>query len=199
MKCVVGLGNPGPKYAYTRHNVGYMVISELARGVGLRFKEFGFSDVAEGSIQTMRPPLSILLVKPGTYMNSSGQAVEEILSEFPVTPGDLLVIHDDMDLPLGTVRLKRKGGSGGHKGVQSIISSLGTGDFNRLKVGVGRPGPDGQVIDYVLKPFESDQMLLLSQVVRLGARAALDVFEYGLEWAMGEYNGKSLSLEDGSL
>ncbi len=196
MKCVVGLGNPGPKYAGTRHNVGYMVTAELARKMRAEFSESGFSDIAQGKIPG-EPGIPLLLVRPTTYMNSSGQAVWEVLVNHAVALEDLIVVHDDMDLPLGTIRLRRRGSSGGHRGIESIMSSIGTVDFARLKIGVGRPEPGTDPVDYVLEPFAASEMRRLSEVVNMAAQAALDVFRYGLEWAMGEYNGREPPEEGG--
>ncbi|MGI6642953.1 MAG: aminoacyl-tRNA hydrolase [Bacillota bacterium] len=195
MKCVVGLGNRGRKYAKTRHNVGYMVVAELARRMGTEFTESGFSDIAEGKIPG-EPGIPVLLVKPATYMNSSGQAVLDILLHHPVVLSDMIVVHDDMDLPFGTIRLRRRGSSGGHKGVESIMASIETGDFIRLKVGIGRPAPGTDPVEHVLEPFTPWEAGLLAEVINGAAGAALDVFRHGLEWAMGEYNGKE-PLDEG--
>ncbi|MGI6163716.1 MAG: aminoacyl-tRNA hydrolase [Bacillota bacterium] len=195
MKCVVGLGNPGKKYALTKHNVGFMVLDRLSEKLGLRFSDRGFSHVARGfvrggtgysSMGVSEMPLEVLLAKPGTFMNRSGAAVAEVLADFPIPATNILVIHDDMDIPFGKIRFKRKGSSGGHKGVQSIIDFIGDSDFARLKIGIGRPEPDIDPCDYVLAPFEDRDVL--STIVETAAMAALDSLVLGLSQAMNRYN-----------
>lgn len=197
MKCVVGLGNPGRKYTCTRHNAGYMVLSELARRMRVKFVESGFSDVAEGVISDSDSNVQMLLVKPATYMNASGQAIAEALSRYRLTASDLLVIHDDLDLPFGKIRVRQNGSSGGHKGIASTISHLGTTEFMRLKIGIGRPLEGHDVIDHVLEPFSRDEVVRLSEVVGMAADAAVHVFIKGIEAAMAEYNGKEAIEESG--
>ncbi|MEX0974561.1 MAG: aminoacyl-tRNA hydrolase [Bacillota bacterium] len=189
MKCVVGLGNPGRKYANTRHNVGYMALRELAGRLRISFSEHGFSEVAKGEI---------LLVKPLTYMNASGQAVSEVARDYGVSPADILVIHDDMDLPFGKIRIRRKGSSGGHKGIESIAAHLGTTEFPRIKIGVGRPPEGVDPVDFVLEPFSKRDAQTLEDVIWLSAAAAMSVFAKGIDWAMGEYNGQNGTEEDGA-
>ena len=198
MKCIVGLGNPGRKYANTRHNVGYMVLRELAGNLGVSFSEHGFSDAGRGEVSAPGGGrVDILLVRPLTYMNASGQAVSEIAQDYEVAPSGLLVIHDDMDIPFGKIRIKRKGSSGGHKGIESIAAYLGTAEFPRIKVGIGRP-PDGvDPVEFVLEPFARGDQRTLAEVAELAAAAALHVFTRGIEWAMGEYNGQNGLSEDG--
>ncbi len=187
MKCVIGLGNPGSKYVHTRHNVGRMVLDEIARRIGVPFREWGFSDVARASVSGTVPQI-FLMVKPGTYMNASGQAVAEILEGYPVRLEDILVVHDDIDLPLGTIRFRRHGGSGGHKGIESIIGFVGTGEFSRLKIGVGRPGVGVDAAQHVLQPFLDSEVPLLGDIIDVACRGVLDALGHGLEWAMARYN-----------
>jgi len=195
MRCVVGLGNPGRKYIGTRHNVGYMVLEELLKGHSASFQEYGFSDVAHLNLVLEGKQVEVLLVKPMTYMNRSGKAVEEILADFPLRPGDILVIHDDMDLPFGKIRIKRDGSSGGHRGVDSIIDSIGTKEFPRLKIGIGRPEPLSDPVEHVLEPFNEVEMRYLPEVMKLAGSAVLDIMVYGIDQAMSRYNGKEI-LED---
>ena len=198
MKCIVGLGNPGRKYANTRHNVGYMVLRDLAGRLGVSFSEHGFSEAGRGqALASGGERIDILLVKPHTYMNASGQAVLEVVEDYGVAPSDLLVIHDDMDIPFGKIRIKRKGSSGGHKGIESTAAHLGTTEFSRIKVGIGRP-PDGiDPVEFVLRPFARGDERTLAEVIDLAASAALHVFTRGIEWTMGEYNGQNGLSEDG--
>lgn len=198
MKCIVGLGNPGRKYANTRHNVGHMVLRDLAGRLGVSFSDHGFSESGRGeALAPCGERIDILLVKSHTYMNASGQAVFEAVEDYGIAPSGLLVIHDDMDIPFGKVRIKRKGSSGGHKGIESIVAHLGTTEFPRIKVGIGRP-PDGvDPIEFVLRPFARGDERTLAEVIDLAASAALHVFTRGIEWAMGEYNGHNGLSEDG--
>ncbi len=214
MNCIIGLGNPGRKYANTRHNVGYMVLRELAGRFALRFSEIGFSEVARGMLSAVTKadaeiPGSpgkaasarqedILLVRPLTYMNASGQAALEITQDYPVSARDILVIHDDMDLPFGKIRIRRRGSSGGHKGIESVASHLGTAEFARLKVGVGRPPEGVDPVDYVLEPFGKGDVPVLDEVILLAAQAAVDVFTKGIDRAMDEYNGRDGPEENGA-
>lgn len=143
---VVGLGNPGPRYSATAHNVGYWLIDRLADGAAFRADKRVAAELAElrlGGLVTW-------LVKPTTFMNRSGQAVGPLASYYRLTPDRILVVHDDLDLPPGTVRLKRGGGHGGHNGLRSLINHLGSNEFRRLRIGVGHPGKGGDVVAYVL-------------------------------------------------
>jgi len=188
MKCVIGLGNPGQKYTLTRHNVGYMVVSELAKELSLEFSQAGFSDVAKGWLRTGSGSKEVLLVKPGTYMNESGKAVEELLTDFPIQINEFLVVHDDMDIPFGRLRIRRRGSSGGHRGVESIIECIGSEDFPRLKVGIGRPDPGVDPVDYVLQPFQDNELRLLPKVIEVAKEAIFCVLMLGVDRAMNEYN-----------
>jgi PTH1 family peptidyl-tRNA hydrolase len=198
MKCIVGLGNPGRKYANTRHNVGYMVLREIAGRLGISMREHGFSEVGRGLLpEPGGEETQVLLVKPLTYMNRSGQAALEVSQDFGIQPGDMLVIYDDMDLPFGKIRLRRKGSSAGHKGIESIAAFLETTEFPRLKVGIGRPPEGVDPVEFVLKPYEKADQAALAAVISLAASAALDALTKGIDWAMGEYNGQPGLLEDG--
>jgi len=198
MKSIVGLGNPGRKYAKTRHNVGYMVLREIARRLGVSFSDHGFSEAGRGIIETPDGgKTEVLLVKPFTYMNASGQAVSQVMDDFGVAPSDLLIIHDDMDLPFGRIRIRRRGSSGGHKGIESIVVHLGTTEFARIKVGIGRPPSGVDPVSYVLESFSRGDERTLLEAVDLASSAAIHVFSRGIEWTMGEYNGQNGQLEDG--
>lgn len=173
-KLIVGLGNPGPQYAQTRHNVGFQFVDYLAKKYGINFSEFRFNaHLAFGSIKGQE----VILAKPLTFMNLSGQAVKPLVKSLGIAPFNLLIVYDDMDLPLGTVRFRPKGGSGGHRGMQSIIEALGHQDFPRLRFGIGRPSR-GDPVDYVLGEFSEEEK----------AATAL-AFEKGLEivegWIIG--------------
>lgn len=153
MKLIIGLGNPGGKYKTTRHNIGWMVLDLLAKSLGVEFKNHARteSELVSGK--------GFKLAKPQTYMNESGRSVAKLLHYFDLKAEDLIVIHDDLDLPLGTIRQRQTGRSGGHNGIQSIIEHLKTKDFARIKLGIGRPLGDAS--RYVLKPFaKADQPVL---------------------------------------
>ncbi|MGI6633231.1 MAG: aminoacyl-tRNA hydrolase [Bacillota bacterium] len=196
MKCVIGLGNPGKKYRNTRHNVGYMVLDEIAGRFRLPFRETGFSETAVGTVP-VGDGLNILLVRPLTYMNASGLAALEVMKDYCLEPSDILVIHDDMDLPFGKIRFRRRGSSGGHRGVESIISETGSSEFGRLKIGVGRP-PDGvDPVEFVLKEFTKGDEPTLREVVSLAAEGVLGALAQGMDWAMAYYNGLDVGEEGG--
>ena len=172
MKLIVGLGNPGARYAGTRHNAGFLVVDELARRWGATFRAGRQADAASAS--------GVVLLKPRTFMNLSGAAVQAEMARGRIPPGDLLVVHDDLDLPLGRLRLRRGGGAGGQRGVQDVIARIGP-DFDRLKVGISRP-PEGWAAEHwVLSRFREDEDELLASVVRHAADAIERVRDEG--WA----------------
>lgn len=156
-QAVVGLGNPGPEYRGTRHNVGHRVVDHLAKTLRRRWSREGSSQVAKGEWRD--EPL--YLIKPGAYMNVSGPAVVRLLHRLRLEPADLILVYDDIDLPLGKVRVRMKGSHGGHKGVGSLIEALGTDRLRRVKVGIGRPDTKDEVVDHVLSPFLPDELPLV--------------------------------------
>jgi PTH1 family peptidyl-tRNA hydrolase len=169
VKVIIGLGNPGKKYEETRHNVGFMTIDKISEQWGIPGQQAKFRAlVGEGRIDSQK----ILLVKPQTYMNLSGEAVAEILHFYKLTADDILVIYDDLDLPLGQLRLREKGSSGGHNGIKSIIQHLATQEFKRIKIGIDRPLPGRSVSDYVLQTFPAGDKESIQQAVELAAKAA---------------------------
>lgn len=193
MKCVVGLGNPGKRYSQTRHNVGYMVLSALRERLHLEFSDEGVAFLAEGKVAG----LPFLLVRPASYMNVSGQAVSCVVRRYCLSAYDLLIVHDDMDLPFGKVRFRRKGSAGGHKGIASVIDHLGTEDFARLKIGVGRPPEGVDSADYVLQEFTGEEVRVLPELLSLASGAVLEFLSRGLDSAMDKHNGpKTLSGDD---
>ena len=153
-RVVVGLGNPGPEYRDTRHNVGQRVLDLLARRLRASWRRDGSAVVARG--QWRGEP--VRLIKPITFMNESGPVVAKALRRVEAGPADLILVYDDIDLPLGTVRLRMKGSHGGHRGVQSVIEALGTQEIKRVKVGIGRPDQKDDVPDHVLTSFERDEL-----------------------------------------
>jgi PTH1 family peptidyl-tRNA hydrolase len=186
---IVGLGNPGPRYARTRHNIGFVVVEELARRHGLRFAGGqAHSEVARGAIGDTR----MIVAKPQTYMNNSGQAVQGLSHFYKVPKERIIIVYDDFALPLGTLRLREKGSAGGHNGLESVIRHLGTQSFPRLRVGVGEP-PGGKHthMDWVLGRFMKEEEPLVADVVSRAADAVESVFRIGFERAMNEYNTRT--------
>jgi PTH1 family peptidyl-tRNA hydrolase len=182
---VIGLGNPGGEYARTRHNVGWMALDELeSRGRFSRERREGPSRVREGTVDGY----DIVVARPQTYMNVSGRAAVHLLRRYGVPPEDLIVVHDDVDLPLGRLRLKRGGGAAGQRGVLSIADSLRTQEFVRARIGVSRPVDRDQMVDYVLDRFGPEERERLAAVLPRAADAVMTVVRSGLESAMTEYN-----------
>lgn len=188
MIIVAGLGNPGKGYSSSRHNIGFMVVDELAKGLGVSLKKKGFrSHYAQGSIEEKR----LLLLKPDTYMNRSGEALSDVFEFFKIPTKDLIVVYDEMDLPLGNIRVKVGGGSAGHRGIESIISSLGQSDFIRVRVGIGKPVKKSQAIDHVLSQFEKDEKKLVNRTVDRAKDAVLEIVLSGAKNAMNKFNRKA--------
>ena len=182
---IAGLGNPGRRYAQHRHNVGFQSLDRLADTYRLAFdKRQNRGVLALGRIKGH----SVLLVKPQSFMNKSGQVVAPLARFYKVSPERLLVIYDDLDLPQGTVRLRKKGGSGGHKGMRSIISQLGTQDFPRVRVGIGRPPGRMDPADYVLQNFGEQERFLMAEVYDWVIQALTCWLEEGIEIAMTHFN-----------
>lgn len=166
---VVGLGNPGLDYAESRHNTGFWVADRLAQRFEARWRRRRLSQVA----RLEREGLSLILAKPTTYMNLSGTAVAQLMGEFALDPSRLIVVYDDIDLPVGKVRVRRKGGHGGHHGVQSVIEALGSQMFRRVKIGIGRPATKDAVTDYLLDPLSAEERSALEEAVERAAETVL--------------------------
>ena len=189
IRLVVGLGNPGKEYENTRHNVGFMVIDELVRS--LRIKK-PLEEALSLVYKTRIGGKEVILAKPQTYMNNSGAAVFNLLEEYNLSPENMLVVYDDLDLPLGSMRLRLKGSSGGHKGVESIIKYIGTQNFPRLRIGIGRPKKKEDVVKYVLSPFPPEEEKIINQVIKKAARCILRSVEMSPEHAMEYCNRQDL-------
>lgn len=184
---IVGLGNPGPRYDHTRHNVGFAVVDALAAAEGIDMKKLDRGSGAVLGSGTVAGRHQVLLAKPMTFMNVSGEAVGRIVRQRGIPPARVLVVSDDLDSPLGRVRLRAKGGHGGHNGLRSIVQHLGgTHDFPRLKVGIGRPLPDGpvSVAEYVLQRFSPSERAEIDAAVGECLRAIDALLEHGVERAM---------------
>lgn len=183
---IVGLGNPGREYRNTRHNIGFLAIDAIAANLNIGLgKVQSKALIGQGKIDKKK----VILAKPQTYMNLSGQAVSGLLNFYKITTDHLLVIHDDIDLPYGTIRIRPGGGSAGQKGVKSIIERIGTQEFARMRLGVGRPPGQMDAAAYVLLPFsKSDEEFLVNFLTKAGD-AAKDFINYGLNTAMNRFNG----------
>jgi PTH1 family peptidyl-tRNA hydrolase len=193
LKLIVGLGNPGFLYARNRHNVGFMCVSHLARAQGIRFdRKQGHARTGIGNIAGNR----VVLARPQTYMNASGESVSALARKLNITPADLIVIHDDIDLPPGKIRLRLDGGSGGHKGIDSITARLGSREFYRIRVGVGRPDIAGDsaaakeeaVIAYVLADFTPEEKKMIDKIMPDVSQAIACLLTEGLAAAMNKFN-----------
>lgn len=193
MKLIVGLGNPGRGYANNRHNVGFVCLNHFARTEGIRFdKKQSKARIGIGEVAGSK----VVLAKPQTYMNLSGQSVSRLIKKFNINLDDLLVIHDDLDLPLGKIRIRHGSSSGGHKGIDSIITELGSQDFLRLRVGIGRPIvtpgstqiSEADIVAYVLSNFTSEEKQIITQVIPRVSEAILCLLSEGLAAATNKYN-----------
>jgi len=191
MRLIVGLGNPGKEYAGNRHNVGFRCVSELARRRSARF------DSRQCRARTARVEIAgetVLLAKPGLFVNLSGKAVSCLMQKHGVLLSELLIVYDDLDLPLGKVRLRRNGGSGGHKGMDSVISALGSNAFPRIRVGIGRPQNDARlkdedaVVDFVLSNFSAEEEEIVDSAVAVVIQAIECLLTDGMDAAMGRCN-----------
>lgn len=184
IKLIVGLGNPGARYARSRHNVGFMIAERFARAHNLKFalKRFN-AELAEGNIGETR----VMIAKPQTFMNLSGDAVSKLVSFYKIALTDLLVVYDDLDLPLGKLRLRPKGSAGGHHGMESIIARLGASDFPRLRVGIGRPDPDAD-IDHVLGAFSDAELAVMEETFMRAVQAIETWLRDGIDAAMSRFN-----------
>lgn len=183
---IVGLGNPGRKYANTRHNIGFMCVDALAESYGLQFDTKKSKAVlADGTLEGKR----VLLVKPQTYMNLSGEAVRAVADFYKIPPAHILVIMDDLDTPLGTLRIRAKGGAAGQKGTRSIIQHLGLQDFPRIRFGIGRPPGKMDAAAYVLLPFIKEEEILVVETIDRVLKAVRLWLTEGIDMAMNRQNG----------
>ncbi|MEA2645374.1 MAG: peptidyl-tRNA hydrolase, family [Chloroflexota bacterium] len=188
---IVGLGNPGREYAGTRHNLGFLAADEVARRLGTRITQRD-SRALVGAAQPPGDGPSVLLVKPQTFMNLSGQAVAKLLRKHQLGPGDTWVLHDEMDIAFGRLRIRKGGGPGGHNGVRSLIADLGTQEFSRFRMGVGRPAGEEDPVDHLLEPFTADERARVPALVELTANAVMDALSDGIDVSMNRHNGSSV-------
>ncbi|MCS7240210.1 MAG: aminoacyl-tRNA hydrolase [Candidatus Bipolaricaulota bacterium] len=180
MRAVVGLGNPGPTYAATRHNLGFWVLERLLKKNHWTKEIFPWGEVFQKG--------EALLLRPLTFMNLSGQAVAELCRRFSLSPGELLIVYDDVDLPLGEVRLRPAGGPGTHRGMQSVLFALGTEDVPRLRIGIGAPPPNTDLRDFVLSPPKPEEALVLAEACDFAAELASIFLENGLSVALDAFS-----------
>lgn len=185
LRILIGLGNPGSKYDRTRHNIGFEVVDVVADRIGATWKTKGQSLIAEGRWRGR----SLLLAKPQTYMNRSGLAVEELVRKHRVSPQDLMVVVDDIHLDPGVVRIRQKGGTGGHNGLDDIIDWLDTNDFPRLRFGVGKDFGQGQQADYVLDVFPDEDRKIVDAAIERARDACLTFVTDGIVTSMNRFNG----------
>lgn len=191
MKLIIGLGNSGEKYTKTRHNLGFMVMDALARKLALYNVQFALKKNFNAEILKRRIfGEEVILSKPLTFMNASGLAVAKIVNFYHFRPADVWVVHDDVDLPLGKIKIRLGGAAGGHRGVESIIKQLDTDKFWRFRLGIGHPGrgADGLVEKYVLREFETKERSVVKSMIKKGVDAIKIAVNDGLETAMNRFN-----------
>ncbi len=185
VKMIIGLGNPGSQYAKTKHNIGFMMIDELASRLNVAVTKHEF-DAATGT--TMVNGEKVFLVKPQTFMNTSGRAVGQLMAYYQIQPDEIMVVQDDMDMPMGQLRFRTQGSAGGHNGIKDIINVLGTKEFGRLKIGIQHPKKQ-KVVDWVLTPFSSTDQPLIDEGITTGANALEDwIGGSSLPDLMNKYN-----------
>lgn len=190
MYLILGLGNPGRRYQFTRHNIGFMVLEKIAAQWEVDLKQKSFDALwNRGKIAG----INVLLAMPQTYMNLSGNAARKLLAYFKMDISNLIVIHDDLDLPFGKLRLKTGGGDAGHKGLKSITTCLGSADFMRVRMGIGKPSDKFRVEDYVLERFEPKESAVLPRIIQVAADAATEIVLSGMQTAMVKYHTKNIS------
>ncbi|MBN2240262.1 MAG: aminoacyl-tRNA hydrolase [Dehalococcoidales bacterium] len=200
MKLIAGLGNPGRKYERTRHNLGFLSVNHLANRYKIKLnKSQGKARTGTGVIEGEQ----VMLARPQTFMNLSGQSVSLLLNKLHITPEDLIVIHDDLDLPVGRIRVKFGGGSGGHKGIESIFSEIHNRNFYRIRIGIGsapysrtEPGVyEKDVIDYVLSTISSEEKEIIEEAIPLAAEATVSLITDGLTATMNRYNSGNRNIQ----
>ena len=183
MWLIAGLGNPGSRYEKTRHNIGFLVVEEFLRRQQLEFKEKEDYKMAKGSLGDEK----IILLEPLTFMNRSGIAVRKIMQKSNVLPETLIVVHDDLDLETGSLKIRKKGSSGGHKGVESIIQNIGTQEFIRVRIGIGRD-PFVPTEKYVLSKFRKEEIQVIKETIQRAAESVQSIISDGVERAMNRFN-----------
>jgi PTH1 family peptidyl-tRNA hydrolase len=187
LQLIVGLGNPGKEYEHTRHNVGFMIVDEIAKHFSIPVLETG-NDLITGSGYVMS--CNAVLAKPMAFMNRSGPPVLLLLDKLGLDVENMIVVHDDIDLDFGRIKIKEKGGHGGHRGIKSLMDALGTGAFTRIRMGIARPESGSDVIDHVLGRFTSEETAQLARFIETGREAAVTVLCKGTKEGMNKFNRK---------
>lgn len=184
MFLIVGLGNPGKEYEQTRHNIGFEVVDNIAKEYNIEISRQKFKGIyGEGFIEGEK----VILLKPTTYMNLSGDSIREVMNFYKITNEQVIVIYDDISLDVGRLRIREKGSAGGHNGIKSIISQLGTDIFPRIKVGVGQPNVD--LVNYVLGKFTKEEMVVLNESIDASTKATVEMIKDDVKTAMNQFNG----------
>jgi PTH1 family peptidyl-tRNA hydrolase len=185
LKLIVGLGNPGSKYKPTRHNLGFMLVDVLSREMGIELWQLKYESLIGRGVLANE---TVVLAKPMTYMNLSGKAIQALLKGLGLSPADIIIGCDDLDLPLGSIRIKAKGGAGGHKGLSSIINTLEDEQFTRLRMGIDRPPPGMDSALYVLQPFTEAEWSFVQQMISQAREAIYTLITQGVKAAMNRFN-----------
>ncbi|WP_138160103.1 aminoacyl-tRNA hydrolase [Peptoniphilus catoniae] len=187
MYIIAGLGNPGDDYKYTRHNMGFLTIDKIAERLNIRVNKIKFKGlVGDGSYAGEK----ILLIKPQTYMNKSGESIRDVVNFYKIDPQNLIVLVDDIDIDFAQVKIKRKGSAGTHNGLKSVIYQLISDDFPRVKIGVGKKHQGQDLANFVLSGFSKSEKVEIEEAIEKAADATLEIIERGVESAMNKYNGK---------
>jgi PTH1 family peptidyl-tRNA hydrolase len=186
---IIGLGNPGRQYENTHHNVGFDTVDILSGKFGIKIAKLKHKAlIGDGLIQGKR----VLLVKPQTYMNLSGESVREVVEWYNIPLKNIIIIYDDVDLPLGRIRIRPKGSSGTHNGMKSIIYQLQSDEFPRIRIGIGKPPKNWDMADYILSRFDAEERKIIGQSISKAAEAAVEIINSGIEKAMNMYNGPEM-------
>ena len=192
MKLIAGLGNPGKQYATSRHNIGFLVINRLAKANGIELKGRKFkSRLGKGEVEGQ----SVILAKPQTFMNLSGEAVSAIAQYYKIIPQDIIIVHDDLDIPFGSLKIKTKGGSGGHHGLDSIIALLHDDQFLRVRIGIGKPPDERDEADFVLSPFNDLESAQLETVIDQANNCLGMLITHDPEFAMNKFHRREDAKE----
>lgn len=189
MYLIAGLGNPGSRFEYTRHNAGFLTIDNLAKKLNIKVNKLKFKSlIGEGFIGNEK----IILMKPSTYMNDSGKAIIDCVRYYSIEPENIIVICDDIDIPFGTIRVKRKGSAGTHNGLKSIIYHIQSENFPRIKVAVGQNTNNIDLKDFVIGQFTKEEFEVLDKEIEMASNAAIGIVENGVDYSMNNFNGKSV-------
>ncbi len=185
MYLIVGLGNPEKDYENTRHNMGFNVINKIAKNCDIKLSQFKFKgEYGKGIIEGEK----VILLKPQTYMNLSGESIIQFKNFYKIDNEKIIVIYDDIDTPLGKIRIRKKGGPGTHNGMKSVVHYLSTDEFNRVRIGVGSPKPSEDIIEYVIGKIPQEEIKILDESAEKGANAVIEIIKSGVDIAMNKFN-----------